>query len=360
MSISPRGIREDGLAKLLGPVSSGWVPTTRAGEGMAEQSDNETVGLFNSIYERFSYGKLPSLLAHYTSIRVVESILSNEEIWFSNPLFMNDLQEMRFGLHLGTSLFSDSELLKQAGGTDARVAILQHAYAQCFQQFENQRAFDTYVFCLSEHDGSNTDGLLSMWRGYGQHGNGAALVFDPAKLTMVPSSPLLFAQVSYGTDEERTQQLATLLRQWAEISERIALPDERLYLAASCAFMVVKAFALTTKHRGFSEEAEWRVIYYPERDSAGALKPFFGYHVGERGIEPKLKYPIGYIANVSAPDLALDRLLHKIILGPSLSSPLAKKGVERMLESIKKSNYVERLHPSGIPLRPNAATSFFR
>jgi hypothetical protein len=175
---------------------------------------------------------------------------------------------------------------------------------------------------------------------------------------MIPSSPLLFAQVSYGTDEERTQQLATLLRQWAEISERIALPDERLHLVANCAFMAVKAFALTTKHRGFSEEAEWRVIYYPERDGAGALKPFFGYYIGERGIEPKLKYPIGHIANVSAPDLALDRLLHKIILGPSLSSPLAKRGVERMLESIKKPNYIERLHPSGIPLRPSAATSF--
>jgi hypothetical protein len=289
---------------------------------------------------------------------VIESILSVDEIWFSNPLFMNDLQEMRFGLNLGSRIFSNTELLKQAGGTDARISILQQAFSQFYRNFDDEGAFDTYVFCLSEHDKSNMDGLLSMWRGYGQHGDGAALVFDAAKLTMVPSSPLIIAKVSYGSDEDRSRQLEELLRQWAGISEQIALPDEKLYLAASCALSVIKTFALTTKHRGFSEEAEWRVIYYPERDSTDALKQFLGYHIGERGIEPKLRYPIGHIPNVSAPDLALDRLLHKIILGPSISSLLAKKGFQRMLESIKKPNLIARLHTSGIPLRPSGKTSF--
>jgi hypothetical protein len=46
-----------------------------------------------------------------------------------------------------------------------------------FQSFDMNDAFDTYIFCLSEHDRSHTDGLLSMWRGYGQHGSGVALVF---------------------------------------------------------------------------------------------------------------------------------------------------------------------------------------
>ena len=329
---------------------------------MANRSDQDIVILFNPIFDRFAHmDRLtndPPLLAHYTSIRAIESILSSDEVWFSNPLFMNDLQEMRFGLNLGSRLFSDTALLKHAGGTDERASLLQHAYSAYFQNFDNQGAFDTYVFCLSEHDGSNMDGRLSMWRSYGQHGSGAALVFDTAKLTMVPSSPLLIAKVAYGSDEHRSEQLTRLLGQWAGITEQVALPNDKLHIAASCAFAAIRAFALTTKHRGFSEEAEWRVIYYPERDTDGALKPFLGYQIGERGVEPKLRYPIGHIANVSAPDLALDRLLHKIILGPSISSPLAKRGVQRMLESIKKPNFIERLHTSGIPLRPSGATSF--
>jgi hypothetical protein len=38
------------------------------------------------------------LLAHYTTIQVLEKILGNNEVWFSNPLFMNDMEEVRFGV----------------------------------------------------------------------------------------------------------------------------------------------------------------------------------------------------------------------------------------------------------------------
>ena len=329
---------------------------------MGDSTDQDFIGLFSSIFEQFGQtghlGSQPPLLAHYTSIRNIESILSTDEVWFSNPLLMNDLQEMRFGLNQGSRLFSNAEFLKKAAGTDARAEILQKAFWSYYQNFDGQDAFDTYVFCLSEHDRSNTDGLLSMWRGYGQKGNGACLVFDAAKPTLIPESPLLIAKVSYGSDEDRLSQLQELLDQWAQILVKAALPDDKLYLASHCAFSAIKLFALTTKHKGFSEEAEWRVIYHPERDRPGALRDFFGYSIGEGGVEPKLKYPIGYIANVSAPDLALDRLLHKIILGPSLSSPLAKRSVQRMLEKIKKGHFVDRLHTSGIPLRPRGRSGF--
>jgi hypothetical protein len=330
-------------------------------EPVQVNSDEAKIRLFDPIFSRFdSTARLandPPLLAHYTSIKVMENILQNSEVWFSNPLFMNDLQEMRFGLNLGSSLFSNAELLKRAAISDARAALLQQAFSHYYQSFDNQDAFDTYVFCLSEHDKSHTDGLLSMWRGYGQHGSGVAIVFDTAKITMVPTSPLIISKVSYGSNEDRSSELEQLLRQWAEICAQANLAEDKLHLAAHAAFTLIKTFALATKHKGFSEEAEWRVIYYPERDRAGALKNSLGYHIGERGVEPKLKYPIGHIAGVSAPDLALDRLMHSIILGPSVSSPLAKRSIQRMLENIDRSQLTARLRTSGIPLRPGA-TSF--
>ena len=45
----------------------------------------------------------PPLLAHYTSIRVMEAIFQTNEIWLYR-LFMNDLQEVRFGLREGQRL----------------------------------------------------------------------------------------------------------------------------------------------------------------------------------------------------------------------------------------------------------------
>ena len=41
--------------------------------------------------------KTHPLLAHYTSLSVLEKILKTDELWLSNPLFMNDLEEVRFG-----------------------------------------------------------------------------------------------------------------------------------------------------------------------------------------------------------------------------------------------------------------------
>jgi hypothetical protein len=324
------------------------------------KTEHELVALFDPLYQRFeqpiSDGKL---LAHYTSIKVMESVLQTSEIWFSNPLFMNDMQEMRSGLQEGMRFFANKEpLLRAGGGSEKRADILQQLYFHFFKHFDEQQAFDTYVFCLSEHDASDNDGLLSMWRGYGQHGNGAALVFDPSKLTQVPSSPLIFGKVSYVTNETRSAQVDALMNEWAALTERLALPDDKLHLAAYVAFSLIKMHALMTKHAGFSEENEWRVVYYPERDGVGALKPFLQYHIGERGVEPKLKYKIGHLAGVSAPDLALERILNRIILGPSLSSPLAKRSVERMLEIIGKPEFKGLLQTSGIPLRPTSGTSF--
>ena len=54
------------------------------------------------------------LLAHYTSIQVLESIIKTEQVWFSSPLLMNDKQEMLHGLDLGTRLFNDSPEIRRA------------------------------------------------------------------------------------------------------------------------------------------------------------------------------------------------------------------------------------------------------
>jgi Protein of unknown function (DUF2971) len=320
-----------------------------------ERTDQALLDCFNPLFLSPLYDeKTPKpLLAHYTSIKVMEAILQRSQVWFSNPLFMNDLQEVRFGINEGARLFVSPDLLKKAVKTEERSKIIQSAFAQYYSEFNHQDAFDTYVFCLSEHDRNNNDGILSMWRGYGQHGEGVALVFDTAALTLVPTSPLIIAKVTYGSDHDRSSQLSTMLEQWADLAAKADLPDDKLHIGAGAAFAAIKNYALTTKHKGFSEEAEWRVIYYPERDRSGLLKHCMDYHIGERGVEPKLKYKIGHIPGVSADDLASDRLLERIILGPSHPSPLAKRSVERMLERIGKPELKKKLWPSGIPLRPS-------
>jgi hypothetical protein len=119
------------------------------------REDVEIMQLFNKLYSDVSeeeafYTKQP-LLAHYTSIEVLEKILGSNEVWFSNPLFMNDVEEVRFGLFQGVPLATTNSEIDAAWKTKNRVDIFKHAFNHYFQEFANQHVMDTYVFCLSEH-----------------------------------------------------------------------------------------------------------------------------------------------------------------------------------------------------------------
>jgi len=296
------------------------------------------------------------LLAHYTSIDVLEKIMKTDEIWLSNPLFMNDLEEVRFGVQQGATLFLQSHAISEAcAGSENRVQILRNAFSHYYRQFDQEHAFDTYVFRLSQHDPTNTDGLLSMWRGYGGQGNGAALVFKTDFVTQDNlASPLILTRVHYDSAEKRIQWLNNKLMQWWQILKTGSIPDDKLYIAAYLFFQTIKFFALKSKHDGFKEENEWRIIYMPERDPQGVWKEKFKQHyvIGKRGVEPKLIFKIEPL-NLSQ-TWKFGDILDRIILGPSLSSWLARRSIERMLETIGKPEFREKVSASQIPLRPTS------
>jgi hypothetical protein len=146
------------------------------------------------------------------------------------------------------------------------------------------------------------------------------------------------------------------LEEWTQITRAANLPVDQLHLAAYAAFDFVKIASLVTKHCGFSEEREWRVVYVPERDPQGYLKPRLDYFIGPRGVEPKLKFKFGVVPqDASRAELATGQLadiLEFILLGPTASSPLAKSAFIRMLKQIGKGDFADRVFSSTIPLRP--------
>lgn len=310
---------------------------------------------FHELYEdtdlEKQFPKKQPLLAHYTSIETVESILKSNELWFSNPLFMNDVDELRFGINEGAHRFFNSSDIKESL-TDIRLKILQSKFEYYLNEFTNQSVLDVYAFCLSEHDEINyPDGLLSMWRGYGSNGNGAAIVFDTAKLVDVPASSLRIAPVEYGSRQKRIDWLDKKLKEFSQLLVRLNLKDEHLYLAAYAIFERIKLFSIFTKHHGFSEEREWRVAYIKALDTEAKFSPMFSYSIGARGVEPKLKLKLTGVDGHISDTATLDNLVHQIILGPSVSTPLAKAAFERMLESIKKPEFKPRVFASSIPFR---------
>lgn len=110
-------------------------------------------------------------------------------------------------------------------------------------------------------------------------------------------------------------------------------------------------FALFTKHRGFAEEDEWRIVYLPDRDPDKKAQSMFHYLIGARGIEPKLRFKIAPVPGLTADDLSLHKIIERIIVGPSISSPMAKAAVLRMLDILNQPELKPRVYVSTIPFR---------
>ncbi len=312
----------------------------------------------NDLYETLApivalphnYPETRPLLAHYTSLQVLESIAAHGEIWMSHPLMMNDTQEMTGGLDAARAVFLQNADLIDALGQ--HVAIFAHWYQQFEAQFLSNDAFDTYIFCLSEHEPNDMDGILSMWRGYGGNGGGAAVVFNTGRLVYVEQqTPFLLSRVAYRSAVERDSVLATLAVATAKMLRNGGLSETNAAAAANQLFRMALTNALFTKHHGFREENEWRLVYMRDLDESLERRKFH-VHLGPRGPEPKLKVLIENDQHLSGAPLNLDLLVDRILLGPAASSGLAKFAVQRMLWAHERTTLVaSRVSASTTPFR---------
>lgn len=227
-------------------------------------TDNEISSAFQTLWSDIpavdNFPHKRPLLAHYTSIATLESIMRNGEFWFSHPLRMNDSEELKFGILQGARAFRESVEIRRACQTPDYYKALCEAFDVAFDRYNAEHAFDTYIFSLSEHKPENKDGLLSMWRGYGGNGNGAAIVLDSRKIEYLPGTvPVIISQVTYASTAERKAWVDRKMSEFAALIGKHAVPQEKLYIPIHELFERIKMFALFSKHDGFSEEAEWRI-----------------------------------------------------------------------------------------------------
>lgn len=307
--------------------------------------------MWSDIDEKDEFYNRKPLLAHYTSISSMEKILLSRELWFANPMYMNDHEEVGFGIDEGGAAVRASADIRAACGTPSRHAVLQKAFEGCYWSFARDHAIDTYVFCTSEHSKDDNDGVLSMWRGYGGNGSGAALVIDSGALHLLATSSFILARVQYGTAEQRRTWLANKVSEFARLLALQPIPDELLPVAATILFERIKLFSLFTKHTGFHEEKEWRAVYMPNRDHQGSMRQFFGYSIGAHLAEPRLKLPLHPVPGQTADDFSLEKIVDRIILGPTSSSQLAEIGFKRVLQATQCAAVIARVRASRIPFR---------
>ena len=184
---------------------------------------------------------------------------------------------------------------------DLRVKAFFDALNHAYKIYSNEQVLDLYVICFSVHTREIDDGILSMWRGYGNKGKGGALVFDTSKLPVPDESPLVLGAVWYATQEERKAKISQKIDQICTFISSNIIPDVYVSSVATALFGRLCLFSVFSKHIGFKEENEWRLVYFIDRDQPDGqdakvfYEKYFSYFNSANGIQPKLKLPVGQL-----------------------------------------------------------------
>ena len=132
-------------------------------------------------------------------------------------------------------------------------------------------AYGTYIGCVSEHDPAEDGiGRLSMWRAYSGM-SGIALVLRNPPLIGPGSDRLgvFTGPVVYDGRQAFMQRFGHFVAGMLREGDYLAGLD-----AARAGALLVGSYhfaALATKHPGFAEEREWRMVFTPSLQSGGDL-----------------------------------------------------------------------------------------
>lgn len=203
---------------------------------------------------------------HYTSAEVGLEILRTRKIWMRLACCMDDYSEVAHGLQSLSAAYRSDHGTRLKKFLDAKFPGISKEIEQQFDAAQNTLRFDTFITCVSEHagqgrEGEDAYGRLSMWRAF-DRGTGVALVIKQDPFWSTNTSMGIFTSpVAYLTETDFAEELgivATTLEANAAYLDKIGRDMVR-----GAIFNAFAMSAVSTKHPGFNEEREWRVVRLP-------------------------------------------------------------------------------------------------
>jgi len=291
-----------------------------------------------------------SRFVHYTSADNAVKILTSRRIWMRNARCMNDYMEASFGHQQLVRLFKNAELRAAfigalvPYGENMGNGILNH-----FDQWWKNIQFNTYITSISEHDQSeDLYGRLSMWRAYGGNSAKAALVLRmPVAPGQVVGLNLLFSPVEYFAFDELEQAFRDAVQSIRDNAAVLAkVKPDRVF---NMGFFMLVLAALCLKHKGFSEEKEWRAIYLPQTLPSDNVER--SVEVVDGVPQTVYKIPLQNSAEKQIQGASIPDVLDRVIIGPSVYPMPIFEAFFSILREAGIQEPGSRLAVSDIPLR---------
>jgi Protein of unknown function (DUF2971) len=285
---------------------------------------------------------------YYTTADTAMSILRNRQFWMRSTTTMNDYMEVEHGFECLNAAYKAEPGNIFNRSLDACFPGLSEDLKNYFNAWLPGIRQDTYITCVSEHSAEeDQNGRLSMWRAYGGQA-GVALILNGA--VMFSKSDALGAYsspVAYLNPD-------TFAAEFAEIAKNIEC--EASYIRSldreavkHIVFNIFRFAVLCTKHPGFHEEREWRVVASPAMHPSMLLVSTVEVVRGTP--QTVLKIDLQNHPDQGLIGLSLPELLNRIIIGPCEFPQAILKAFRQLLVEAGVPEPDSKIVVSDIPLR---------
>lgn len=284
---------------------------------------------------------------HYTSAEAAKAILESGEWWMRHSSTMNDFQEIRHGLNClkkgrDAHLESLNNLLNNV--SPGIVERLERDLPRWVRMFSD----DTFITSFSEHHRNKEDefGRLSMWRAYGGAASVAIILNKQTFLGVSNLLKIYGSPVGYLNEGDFVEEFKHLINSLSKHIDFLRQqPQEELYRFM---FNVYRFAILCTKHPGFSEEKEWRIVHSPSNDLDSPLRTKV---VPVNGIpQPIRVVPLQDELIVKA-GMGIANVVDRILIGPTQYPEAMRKAFVAILERAGIPDSENKVSVSNIPLR---------
>ena len=285
---------------------------------------------------------------YYTTADTATSILRNRQIWMRNTTTMNDYMEVEHGFECLNAAYKaePGNIFNRA--LDACFPGIAEDLKNDFNAWLPGIRRETYITCVSEHSAEEDQhGRLSMWRAYGGQA-GVALVLNGA--VMLRESDALGAYsspVAYLTPDTFAAEFETIAKSIEADADYISSLDRET--VKNIVFNMLRFAVLCTKHPGFHEEREWRVVAAPAMHPSTLLVPTVEVVRGTPQTVLKVdlqNHPDQGLIGLSLPDL-----LNSIIIGPCEFPQVILGAFRQLLVEAGVPDPDSKIVVSDIPLR---------
>lgn len=270
-------------------------------------------------------------------------------LWLRNAMLMNDFSEIEYGQNLLRLA------LREGVFKNALIETCNAIHPDIITAFDllDQEVYaikrNTYLLSLALHQKDELhQGKLSMWRAYGGKANVCLLLNPEAFMTPQTAYDVVIGAVDYEGPASFIDELARMIKAMQDNRDLLKQIDPQL---VKFNFKYgIDVMCLTTKHPGFKEEDEWRLIHRDQTIPVVNAPP--NKIVCDNGIVQKVFYlPMKNIPEHKVENADLNGLLSRIIIGPTPNPDLVWDGFVRLLTANGVENAAERVVACNIPLR---------